>query len=86
MSSEIISKYLKRLVTLEFIVAFILVTSLFLLWGAHSLLNVPNKHFLEILGITKARSGMAVSYVVPMVCFAFIAWYAFFRAKSVSGK
>ena len=27
-------------------------------------------------------SHMAVGFIVPMVCFAFIAWYAFFRAKS----
>lgn len=49
----------ERLVTREFIVAFILVTSLFFLWGvAHSLLDVLNKHFQDILGITKARSGL----------------------------
>lgn len=27
-------------------------------------------------------SGMAVGFVVPGICFAFIAWYAFCRAKS----
>ena len=49
----------ESLVTREFIVAFILVTSLFFLWGvAHSLLDVLNKHFQDILGITKARSGL----------------------------
>jgi FHS family L-fucose permease-like MFS transporter len=59
MSSEIITKHPKSLVTREFIVAFILVTSLFFLWGvAHSLLDVLNKHFQDILGITKARSGL----------------------------
>jgi FHS family L-fucose permease-like MFS transporter len=53
MSSEIITKHPKSLVTREFIVAFILVTSLFFLWGvAHSLLDVLNKHFQDILGIT----------------------------------
>jgi MFS transporter, FHS family, L-fucose permease len=47
------------LVTREIMVAFILVTSLFFLWGvAHSLLDVLNKHFQDILGITKARSGL----------------------------
>jgi len=49
----------ESLVTRKFIVAFILVTSLFFLWGmAHSLLDVLNKHFQDILGITKARSGL----------------------------
>ncbi len=48
-----------QLVTREFILPFILVTSLFFLWGlAHSLLDVLNKHFQDILGITKARSGL----------------------------
>jgi MFS transporter, FHS family, L-fucose permease len=48
----------KKLVTEGFLIPFILVTSLFFLWGfAHSLLDVLNKHFQEILGITKAMSG-----------------------------
>jgi MFS transporter, FHS family, L-fucose permease len=48
----------KKLVTHGFLIPFILVTSLFFLWGfAHSLLDVLNKHFQDILGITKARSG-----------------------------
>ena len=47
-----------KLVTPGFLIPFILVTSLFFLWGfAHSLLDVLNKHFQDILGITKARSG-----------------------------
>ena len=48
----------RKLVTYGFLIPFILVTSLFFLWGfAHSLLDVLNKHFQDILGITKARSG-----------------------------
>ena len=48
----------QKLVTHGFLIPFILVTSLFFLWGfAHSLLDVLNKHFQDILGITKARSG-----------------------------
>ncbi len=48
----------KQLVTKGFLIPFILITSLFFLWGfAHSLLDVLNKHFQDILGITKARSG-----------------------------
>ena len=42
----------------SYLIPFILVTSLFFLWGfAHSLLDVLNKHFQDILGITKAASG-----------------------------
>jgi FHS family L-fucose permease-like MFS transporter len=42
----------------NYLIPFILVTSLFFLWGfAHSLLDVLNKHFQDILGITKSRSG-----------------------------
>ncbi|HKE95094.1 MAG TPA: MFS transporter, partial [Povalibacter sp.] len=38
--------------------AFILVTSLFFMWGlSYGLLDVLNKHFQETLGITKARSA-----------------------------
>ncbi len=59
MSSNTIIGSPKRLVTKEFIIPFILVTSLFFLWGvAHSLLDVLNKHFQDILGITRARSGL----------------------------
>ncbi|MCJ7820033.1 MAG: L-fucose:H+ symporter permease, partial [Bacteroidales bacterium] len=59
MNSEIASSRRKSLVTREFLIPFILVTSLFLLWGvAHSLLDVLNKHFQDILGITKSRSGL----------------------------
>lgn len=59
MSSNTILRFPKRLVTREFIIPFILVTSLFFLWGvAHSLLDVLNKHFQDILGITRARSGL----------------------------
>jgi FHS family L-fucose permease-like MFS transporter len=48
----------QKLVSSGLLFAFILVTSLFFLWGtAHSLLDVLNKHFQEILGITKSKSG-----------------------------
>lgn len=59
MNSEIAFARSRRLVSREFLIPFILVTSLFLLWGvAHSLLDVLNKHFQDILGITKSRSGL----------------------------
>jgi MFS transporter, FHS family, L-fucose permease len=42
----------------SYLIPFILVTSLFLLWGfAHGLLDVLNKHFQNILHISKAQSG-----------------------------
>ncbi len=42
-----------------YLLPFVLVTSLFLLWGfAHGLLDVLNKHFQNILQISKAQSGM----------------------------
>ncbi|HUX58286.1 MAG TPA: L-fucose:H+ symporter permease [Bacteroidales bacterium] len=42
----------------SYLIPFILVTSLFLLWGfAHGLLDVLNKHFQNILHVSKAQSG-----------------------------
>ena len=43
----------------NYLLPFILVTSLFFLWGfAHSLLDVLNKHFQEIVHISRAESGL----------------------------
>ena len=43
----------------KYIIPYILVTSLFFLWGfAHGLLDVLNKHFQELLTISKAESGL----------------------------
>jgi FHS family L-fucose permease-like MFS transporter len=45
--------------TKSYLIPFILVTSLFFLWGtAYGLLDVLNKHFQEALSITKARSTL----------------------------
>lgn len=42
----------------SYLIPFILVTSLFLLWGfAHGLLDVLNKHFQNILHVSKVQSG-----------------------------
>lgn len=47
------------LVGREYLIPFILITSLFFLWGfAHAILDVLNKHFQELLDITRARSAM----------------------------
>lgn len=43
----------------NYLLPFILVTSLFFLWGfAHSLLDILNKHFQDILHVSKAQSGL----------------------------
>lgn len=48
-----------KLTTKEFLVPFILITSLFFLWGlAHGMLDTLNKHFQEILHISKFKSGL----------------------------
>ena len=41
-----------------FLIPFILVTSLFFLWGfAHGCIDVLNKHFQELLNMSKAKSA-----------------------------
>lgn len=48
----------------SYLFPFILVTSLFFLWGcAHSILDVLNKHFQEVLVISKAKSAMVQAVV-----------------------
>lgn len=43
----------------NYLISFALITCLFFLWGfAHSLLDVLNSHFQEILNISKAKSGL----------------------------
>lgn len=43
----------------SYLMPFILITSLFLLWGfAHGLLDVLNKHFQGVFTMTKAQSGL----------------------------
>lgn len=54
------------LVSRQYLVPFILVTSLFFMWGfARSILDVLNKHFQETMDITIARSSMvqATTYI-----------------------
>lgn len=47
------------LVKRNYLVPFVLVTSLFFLWGfAHAILDVLNKHFQEVMGITRTHSAM----------------------------
>lgn len=43
----------------RFIVTFVFVTSLFLLWGLlHSMSDVLNKHFQNVLNVSKSQSGL----------------------------
>lgn len=57
----------------SYLFPFILVTSLFLMWGfAHGLLDVLNKHFQNILHVSKAQSGFVqfslyIGYLVMSV-------------------
>ncbi|KAF0128984.1 MAG: MFS transporter FHS family L-fucose permease [Bacteroidetes bacterium] len=47
-----------------YLIPFILLTSLFFLWGfAHSILDVLNKHFQEVLVISKTRSALVQTVV-----------------------
>lgn len=52
--------------TRQFVLPFVLVTSLFFAWGfAYGLLDVLNKHFQTVLGVTKLQStGLQVAYFV----------------------
>ena len=48
----------------NYVTAFALVASLFFLWGvAHSILDVLNKHFQDVLVISKARSALVQAMV-----------------------
>jgi FHS family L-fucose permease-like MFS transporter len=58
-----------KLTTREFLIPFILISSLFFLWGtAHGLLDVLNKHFQEMLQMSKAHSGL-IQFSVYMAYF-----------------
>jgi FHS family L-fucose permease-like MFS transporter len=49
----------QKLVSQGFLLPFVLITSLFFLWGiAHGMLDTLNKHFQEMLQMSKAQSGM----------------------------
>jgi len=49
----------QNLVSQGFLLPFVLITSLFFLWGiAHGMLDTLNKHFQDMLQMSKAQSGM----------------------------
>lgn len=59
-----------KLTTKEYLVPFILISSLFFLWGsAHGMLDVLNAHFQEVLKISKAESGL-IQFSVYMAYFS----------------
>jgi len=60
MTNDIIVKSNRqKFVTQGYMIPFILVTSLFFLWGfAHGCLDVLNKHFQELLSMSKAKSAL----------------------------
>src|SRR4029079_19522416 len=57
----------------KFLLPFILVTSLFFLWGmAYGLLDSLNKHFQDTLNVTKSRSTLLqAAYFGAYFCIAF---------------
>jgi len=59
-----------KITTREYIFPFALITALFFLWGmAHGMLDVLNKHFQEILQISKAKSGL-IQFAMYMAYFS----------------
>lgn len=59
-----------KLTTKEYLVPFILISSLFFLWGsAHGMLDVLNAHFQTVLNISKAESGL-IQFSVYMAYFS----------------
>jgi MFS transporter, FHS family, L-fucose permease len=70
-----------KLTTREYIIPFILITALFFLWGmAHGMLDVLNKHFQEILHISKAKSGL-IQFAMYMAYFSMALPAGYFMRK-----
>src|SRR4030042_6172534 len=58
-----------KLTTKEYLLPFILISSLFVLWGiAHGMVDALNKHFQEILHLSKSQSGM-IQFALYMAYF-----------------
>jgi FHS family L-fucose permease-like MFS transporter len=59
----------EKLTTKENLIPFILITALFFLWGmAHGMLDVLNKHFQDVLQISRSKSGL-IQFSVYMAYF-----------------
>ena len=60
----------QKFTTRQYLVPFIMISSLFFLWGiAHGMLDTLNKHFQDILHLSKAQSGM-IQFSVYMAYFS----------------
>ena len=65
-----------KLTTKENLFPFIMITALFFLWGiAHGLLDVLDKHFQDILQLTKANSAM-IQFSLYMAYFSMAGKFA----------
>jgi len=70
-----------KLTTKENLVPFILITALFFLWGiAHGMLDTLNKHFQDMLQLSKAKSGM-IQFSVYMAYFGMALPAGYFMRK-----
>lgn len=63
------AKLVKTMDGKNYLTPFILITTLFFLWGfAHSILDVLNKHFQDALNISKAHSALIQAVVYGSYC------------------
>jgi FHS family L-fucose permease-like MFS transporter len=70
-----------KLTTRENLYPFILITILFFLWGvAHGMLDTLNKHFQDILELSKAKSGM-IQFSVYLAYFGMALPAGYFMKK-----
>ena len=71
----------EKLTTRENLVPFILISALFFLWGiAHGMLDTLNKHFQDMLELSKARSGM-IQFSVYIAYFSMALPAGYFMKK-----
>jgi FHS family L-fucose permease-like MFS transporter len=71
----------EKLTTREYLVPFVLISSLFFLWGiAHGMLDTLNKHFQDMLELSKARSGM-IQFSVYLAYFSMALPAGYFMKK-----
>jgi FHS family L-fucose permease-like MFS transporter len=71
----------QKLTTRENLVPFILISALFFLWGiAHGMLDTLNKHFQDMLELSKAKSGM-IQFSVYLAYFSMALPAGYFMKK-----
>ncbi|MBN1413903.1 MAG: sugar MFS transporter [Bacteroidales bacterium] len=70
-----------KLTTKEYLLPFILISSLFFLWGiAHGMVDTLNKHFQEILHMSKSQSGL-IQFALYMAYFTMALPAGYFMRK-----